>query len=66
MRPTSVLSASLLALVALGPGPASADTLDARRFKLSERAHVIDMKVDRGFATMVVQRTVTNLGPISD
>lgn len=69
MRPTSVLSASLLALVALvalGPRPASADTLDAQRFKLSERAHVIDMKVDRGFATMVVQRTVTNLGPISD
>lgn len=46
--------------------PAAADTLRATRYDILERSHVVDVKVDRGFATLVVQRTVANSGPKSD
>ncbi|MBX3185528.1 MAG: VWA domain-containing protein [Labilithrix sp.] len=52
-------------LVAAAP-PARADAVEALRYDSEERAHVVDLKVDRGFATMVVRRTVANLGPKSD
>jgi hypothetical protein len=64
----SLLRVSLLAALTgvLLPSVAAADSLDATRYDLVERAHVVDVKVDRGFATLVVQRTVSNLGPKSD
>ena len=33
---------------------------------MTERSHVVAMRVDRGFATLVVTRTVENKGPVSD
>ena len=64
MRLASLFCGPVLAL--LVPALARADSLDATRLELQERAHVVEMKVDRGFATLVVQRTVANPGPISD
>jgi hypothetical protein len=40
--------------------------VDATRFEILEKSHVVEMKVDRGFATLVVQRKVANTGPKSD
>jgi len=69
MRLASILTGSLLSVVllpALASTPARADSLVATRYEMVERAHVVEMKVDRGFATLVVQRTVANGGPKSD
>jgi hypothetical protein len=68
MRTASLFKGSLLTALAgvLVPSVAAADTVDATRYELVERAHVVDVKVDRGFATLVVQRKVANLGPKSD
>jgi len=68
------LLASLAPLGSLAPlvavlasaAPARADTVSATRYEIVERSHVIDMRVDRGVATLVVQRTVENRGPKSD
>jgi hypothetical protein len=65
MRALSLFSGCLLATV-LAPATASADRVEATRFELLEKGHVVDVKVDRGFATLVVQRTVANTGPKSD
>jgi Vault protein inter-alpha-trypsin domain len=65
MRLASILTGSVLAAL-VAPALARADTLAATRYEMVERAHVIEMKVDRGFATLVVQRTVANNGPKSD
>lgn len=58
----------LLTLVAtaLVPAPAAGDILSATRYDLVECAHVIDVRVDHGFATLVVRRTVKNNGPKGD
>ncbi|MDB4938380.1 MAG: hypothetical protein JWP87_5352, partial [Labilithrix sp.] len=45
---------------------AAADSVDATRYEILERSHVVELKVDRGFATLVVQRKVANTGPKSD
>lgn len=68
MRAFSIFKRSLVAGLSgfLLPATAAADTVDATRYELVERAHVVDVKVDRGVATLVVQRTVANLGPKSD
>jgi hypothetical protein len=66
MRAFSIFGGCLLATV-LVPGAALADdTIEATRYEIIERAHVVDLKVDRGVATLVVQRTVANAGPKSD
>jgi hypothetical protein len=69
MRAHSIFTGSLLAALAatlLAPSSASADTVEATRYELLEKSHVVEMRVDRGFATLVVQRKVANLGPKSD
>ena len=69
MRLATIVTGSLLAVVllpALASTPARADSLVATRYEMVERAHVVEMKVDRGFATLVVRRTVANGGPKSD
>lgn len=54
------------ALVALTAGTARGDTVEPTRYDLVERAHVVDVRVDRGAARLVVRRTVQNDGPKSD
>lgn len=66
MRAVSIFSGCLLATV-LVPGVAlAADSIEATRYEIVERSHVVDLRVDRGVATLVVQRTVANTGPMSD
>lgn len=55
-----------LGLVGVASAHGGADTLHATRYEIVERSHVVDVKVDRGLATLVVQRTVANRGPKSD
>jgi hypothetical protein len=67
MRGQSVVPVALfVGLVVTVAAPASADTVEATRYELLEKSHVVEMKVDRGFATLVVQRKVANYGPKSD
>jgi hypothetical protein len=66
MRAHSILSGSLALALLSSSGSASADTIEATRYEILERSHVVDVKVDRGFATLVVQRKVANSGPKSD
>ncbi len=66
MRKRSIVAGCLFATWFFAPGDAAADDVQATRYEMIERAHVIDMKVDRGVATLVVQRTVSNTGPKSD
>ena len=69
MHAVSIATGCLVAGVFAGslvPSPAAADTLQATRYEVIERAHVVDVKVDRGFATLVARRTVANAGPKSD
>lgn len=69
MRAVSIVTGCLLATslaAGVAPSPAAADTLQATRYEILERSHVVDVKVDRGVATLVVQRTVANAGPKSD
>ncbi|MDB4943595.1 MAG: hypothetical protein JWP97_3129 [Labilithrix sp.] len=61
-----LLGLLLAAACATSPAVAEADTIQATRYELVERAHTIDVEVDRGFATLVVTRTVQNLGLTSD
>jgi hypothetical protein len=65
MRAVSIFAGCLLSTV-LVPAVAAADTVGATRYEIIERAHTIEMRVDRGFATLVVQRVVANSGPKSD
>jgi len=65
MRALSIATGCLLATV-LAPAVASADSVQATRYEITEKAHLVEVKVDRGFATLVVQRTVANSGPKSD
>lgn len=72
MRAHSIFTGSVLTALAatvatvLAPSPASADTVEATRYDVVEKSHVVEVKVDRGFATLVVQRKVANSGPKSD
>lgn len=71
MRAHSIVTAfALLGLAVAVPATASAhggaDTLQATRYEMVERSHVVDLKVDRGLATLIVQRTIANRGPKSD
>jgi hypothetical protein len=75
MRPRAHRSAHALASCLLltgllaGPlaGEASADTVQGSRSeKLREKAHVIDIRVDRGSAKLVVRRTFFNGGTRHD
>jgi hypothetical protein len=66
MHPARLLAALVLLAPLLAPADASADQLDGTRFEVEERAHVVEVRVDRGFAKLVVQRTVANSGPRSD
>jgi hypothetical protein len=65
MRAPCFVAGCLLSVV-LAPSVAVADTVDATRYEILERSHVVELKVDRGFATLVVQRKVANSGPKSD
>jgi hypothetical protein len=65
MRAASILAGCLVSLV-LVPSVAAADSVDATRYEILERSHVVELRVDRGFATLVVQRKVANSGPKSD
>lgn len=46
--------------------PQGRDTVEGTRFDVIEKAHAIDVSVERGHATLVVTRTVENPGPKSD
>jgi hypothetical protein len=51
----------------MGPTMAHAeDTFSGTRYDMNEIAHTVVVKVDRGFATLVVTRTVENQGPKAD
>jgi hypothetical protein len=65
MRAVSIFAGSLLATI-LVPAVAAADSVDATRYEIIERSHAVELKIDRGFATLVVQRVVANTGPKSD
>jgi hypothetical protein len=56
----------LLMLLLLDASTAFADALSSSRYEARERSHDIYVVVDRGFATLVVRRTVMNTGPRSD
>ena len=62
----SLLLIALFAALAAGPGRAVAqqqsDELSGLRGVLEERQHRIDVIIGPGHATLVVQRTVENLG----
>jgi hypothetical protein len=68
MRAVSIFAGCLLSvlLVPALSAVAAADTVSATRYEIIERSDTIEMKVDRGFATLVVQRVVANSGPRSD
>jgi len=69
MRAISIYAGSLLSVLVASvacEGVAAADSVDATRYEIVERAHNVEMRVDRGFATLVVQRVVANTGPKSD
>jgi hypothetical protein len=55
-----------LGLTLVAPSAARADQLLGTRYELRETGHSIQVRVDRGHATFVVQRTVDNPGPRSD
>jgi hypothetical protein len=65
MRAVSIFAGCLLATI-LVPAVAAADSVDATRYEIIERSHAVELKIDRGFATLVVQRVVANTGPKSD
>ncbi len=65
MRRSATLGIGLVGLL-LARGARGEDSVEALRFDLREDSHVIDVRVDRGFATLIVQRAVTNPGPKSD
>ncbi len=52
--------------VMLATTTANADTFSGTRFDLTERSHSIEVRVDRGYATLVVTRVVENAAPKSD
>ena len=64
MRAHSIVTGSLA--LALVSSSASGDTIEATRYELLERSHVVEVRINRGFATLVVQRKVANSGPKSD
>jgi hypothetical protein len=55
-----------LGLAAAAAGSARADQLLGTRYALRETGHSLQGRIDRGHATLVVQRTVDNPGPRSD
>jgi len=65
-----IFLAALLSVTSLigtaGTAAANNDTVAGTRFDMIERSHSIEVKVDRGQATLVVTRTVENPGPKSD
>jgi len=65
MRLRSFVAAGLLASLLFSRG-AAADDVSATRYELAEREHAIDLRIDRGTATLVVRRAVMNHGPKSD
>ncbi|MEA2749715.1 MAG: hypothetical protein QOI41_3858 [Myxococcales bacterium] len=65
MRAVSIFAGCVLSAI-LVPAVAVADSIDATRYEIIERSHAVELKVDRGFATLVVQRVVANTGPKSD
>ncbi len=65
LRPAALLACSLAA--ALLAGPARADRVSGARSDLvREAGHVIDVRIDRGAARLIVRRTVFNGGPRHD
>ena len=61
----TMLAATATATATATP-QAHADTLNSSRFEMTETAHDVAVRVDRGFATLTVQRTFRNPGPIAD
>jgi hypothetical protein len=51
---------------AAGPATRAADRLSASRGRIDEVSHVVEMTIAPGHATLVVQRTVENLGKRHD
>jgi hypothetical protein len=54
--------APLMAALAAVSSAARADTVHGTRFETRDLAHTIDVRIDRGFASLVVRRTVGNPG----
>ncbi len=68
-RPVAPLALALALATTAIAAPAlagSLDTVQGARFDVVERSDVVDVKVDRGHATLVVTRVVHNPGPKSD
>ena len=60
------LAPAIVAAALVRPAAATADDVSATRYSLEERAHTVDVRIDRGSAVLVVRRTIENLGPRSD
>ncbi len=60
------LALGLLGSGLLVAGVTRGDGFQGTRFELEERSHIVDATVDRGVATLVVQRTILNTAPRSD
>ncbi len=65
MRHRSLFAAALLSCTTVAAS-ASGDQVTSTRFDLRETVHAVEVKVDRGVATLVVTRAVQNSGPRSD
>ncbi len=61
-----LVSSAILIGAVLVSVPVRGDSLEGTRFELRERAHRATVTVDRGFARIVVQRTIQNDGARSD
>lgn len=55
-----------LATSLAAPALVRADAVSGARHDLVERAHTVDVRADRGVATLTVRRTLQNKGPTSD
>ena len=62
----SALAAGVAAFAIAGPSPARADSLSGTVGSVEESAVAVDVRFDRGDATLVVRRTLTNAGERAD
>jgi hypothetical protein len=66
VKQTGVAALLGLFALAMGPAPRAADRLSGTRGTIEERSHLIRMTIGPGHATLVVERTIENLGKRHD
>src|SRR5688572_9541606 len=64
--PPRVACVAAIAATVLSSSPAPADGLRSTRYDGIEKEHLVDVKIARGTARLVVRRTVQNTGDKSD